>query len=413
MNLLPFMQGGSRGASAGGGLRRVSSFLVTAQVALAVVLLAGAGLLLRSFAKIVAVNPGFDAAHVIQGRVAYGASVQTLAAAQSIQDVILARMREIPGVESVAATSSFALNGRFPIQSLPIRGQSLGNGDTFPTASIIIVSPEYFDVMGIRLLEGRAFNAADAIRGARRVFIVDQNFARKYFPGRSPVGELFDFKTPDLPPERWPMIVGVVGAAKLNGIDDQSGVPFVYVPFAPSGALSVLLRTSRPATEIVPAMRRKLRSVDTSLPLYNVGSLQQGLDDMLANRRGVMWLLGAFAAIALVLAAIGIYGMLAYDVSQRTREIGIRGAIGASRGQIVGMIVRQGMSKAALGVLIGSAAALYLARFMRGMLFDLGPGDPLEYVAVSVGLLAVALLASWLPARRAANVDPVVALRAE
>jgi putative ABC transport system permease protein len=411
-SLLTALQGGARGVSASGGMRMASGLLVTAQVALALVLLVGAGLLLRSFARVMAVDPGFDAAHVIQGRVAFE-SIQNVDAARSINELVLTRMREIPGVEKVAATNSFALNGRFPIQSLPIRGSATGNGDTLPSASLIIVSPEYFDVMGIRLLEGRLFTAADLLPNAPRVYAVDRDFARKYFPGHSPVGESFDFGDPALPPQQWPRIIGVVTVAKLNGIEDRSGVPFVYVPLGPSGAFSVVLRTTLPAATIVPQMRRKLREVDASLPLYNVRSLQAGLDDMLANRRGVMWLLGAFAGIALLLAAVGIYGMLAYDVAQRTKEIGIRGAIGATRGQIVGLILRQGLWNTGIGVAIGLAGAVFLSRYLGSLLFEVKPTDPAVFAGVTLLLLAVSLGASWLPAWRAARVDPMVALRAE
>jgi predicted permease len=412
-NLLGAMQGGTRGASAGGRLRAVSGLLVTLQVTLALMLLVGAGLLLRSLGKVLAVNPGFDATHVVQGRIAFGGSVATPEAARSVTNVILARMAEIPGVEKVGATGSFPLNGRFPIQSLPFRGLAAGSTETLPTASLIFASPEYFEVMGIRLIEGRNFTAADLLPNARTAFIVDQDLARKYFPGRSPVGEILDFKQLNVPPEKWPVVVGVVSSAKLNGIEDRSGVPFVFVPFSPAGGYSLVLRTSRPASEIVPAMRAKLRSVDPTLPLYNVGSLQENLDGLLANRWGVMWLLGAFAAIALVLSAVGLYGMLAYDVSQRTREIGIRGAIGASRGQIAGLILTQGLWKAGIGLIAGLAGAFVLSRYMGSLLFEVTPWDPMVFTVVPLTLLAVAAVASWLPALRAAKVDPNVALRQE
>jgi ABC-type antimicrobial peptide transport system permease subunit len=267
--------------------------------------------------------------------------------------------------------------------------------------------------MGIRLLEGRGFNAADTLPQARRVFLVDANFAKRYFPGRSPVGETFAFRGPNDAPDQWPTIVGVVKPAKLNGLEDVSGTPFVFMPMGAGSFFSLVLRTARPAAEIVPLMRQKLRSVDPTLPLYIVGSLQDNLDAMLANRRGVLMLLGAFALIALVLSAVGIYGMLAYDVSQRTREIGIRGAIGASSGQIVGLIMRQGLWKVGVGLAAGLAGGLFLTRYLKSLLFDVTSVDPLSYSAVSLLLLVVALLACWLPARRAAKVDPVIALRAE
>ena len=411
-NLLASMQGGARGASSGGGLRAASGLLVTAQVALALMLLVGACLLLRSFARVRAVDPGFDARHVVQGRIAFGGSVQSWDAARSLLDLILTRMREIPGVETVGYTSGFPLSGNFPISSFPIRGSTAGPADTYPTAAVVLVSPEYFAAMGIRLLEGRTFTPNDLLPQAPRVFVVDQNFARKYFPGRSAVGEAFGLPNANQPGPP-PTIVGVVAPAKLNGLDDLSGTPFVFVPLGTTGGFSLLLRTSRPASVIVPLMRAKLRSVDASLPLYIVGSLQDNLDGMLANRRGVMWLLGTFAGIALLLAAVGIYGMLSFDVSQRTREIGIRGAIGASRGQIVGLILRQGMWKAGAGLVLGLGGAFYLTRFLRSLLFEVTAADPFSYAAVVLTLTLVALVACWLPAQRAAQVDPVVALRAE
>jgi putative ABC transport system permease protein len=217
----------------------------------------------------------------------------------------------------------------------------------------------------------------------------------------------------DQKPGDWPQIVGVVAPAKLTGLEDASGTPFIYMPMGTAPAFSLVLRTARPAKVILPLMREKLRSVDPSAPLYITGSLQENLDGMLANRRGVMWLLGAFAGIALLLSAVGIYGMLAYDVAQRTREIGIRGAIGASRGQIVGMILWQGVWKAGIGLVIGLGGAFYLSRFLGNLMFEVKPTDPLVYAGVSGLLLLIALLASWLPARRAAKTDPVIALRCE
>lgn len=413
-NLMVSMQGGTRGASAGRGLRAASGALVIAQVALALTLLVGAGLLIRSFDRVLAIDPGFDAEHIVQGRVAFYPNVTDRAGAQSMQELILTRMREIPGVEKVAYTSSFPLNGRFPIISLPIRGFAGTSEDTQPSAALVYASSEYFDVMGIELKEGRTFNAADTgMPPTRQVLIVDEEFARRYFPGRSPVGETLSDLNSNVPPERQPMIIGVAGAAKLNGLDDISGMPFVFRPVGVATGFSLVLRTTRPADQIVAAMREKLRSIDPSIPLYLTGSLRENLDNMLSNRRGVMMLLGAFAGIALVLSAVGIYSMLAYDVAQRAKEIGIRGAIGATRGEIVALILRQGLVKAGIGLGLGLAAALILTRFMRSLLFDIAPFDAAAFIGVSLLLLIVAAIASLLPALRAARVNPVDALRAE
>lgn len=413
-DLLASIQGGTRGASAGGGMRTVSGLLVIGQVTLALILLVGACLLLRSFSRVLSVDPGFDADRVVQGRTVFGSPGQTPQSIKSTQDLIVSRMKEIPGVEGVAYVNGFPIARINNTFSFPIRGLTPGEADTLPQAAVQVVSPGYFEVMGIRLLEGRTFNADDTRPDARRVFVIDENFARKNFTGRSPVGETFGFGNPNDPPEKWPMIIGVVAAAKLGGLEDASGTPFVFAPMGVAPAFSLLVRTGRPASVILPLMREKLRSVDPSAPLYIAGSLQEDLADWkLTNRRGVMWLLGAFAGIALLLSAVGVYGMLAYDVAQRTKEIGIRGAIGATHWQIVALILRQSLAKTGVGLMLGLGGALYLSRYLSTLLFEVKPTDPLSFTGVSLVLLLVALLASWLPARRAAKIDPVVALRAE
>jgi predicted permease len=408
------IQGGARGASAGGGVRAASGLLVTAQVALALMLLVGASLLLHSFARVLRVDLGFDARRIVQARVAFNASYPDVASKAGAQERIVAAMRTIPGVEAVSLSSHIPVNGQFNVGTFPIRGSTLGQNDTYPTAAMLAVSPDFFATMGIRLIEGRVFTVADNLQ-SRIVCMVDRKFAEKYFPGRSPLGEGFGVADPKQPPNSWPVIVGVAEAAKFNGPEDRSGVPFVFISMNQSswGGFSMELRTTRPFAEVLREMRQRLRGVDPTLPLYSECTLQMSVDGMLANRRGVMLLLGAFALIALVLSAVGIYGMLAYDVSQRTREIGIRGAIGASRGQIVALILRQGMGKTGVGLVLGLGGAFYLSRFLRSMLFDVEAADPLSYIVVSLLLLSVALLASWLPARRAAKIDPMVALRVE
>jgi ABC-type antimicrobial peptide transport system permease subunit len=210
-----------------------------------------------------------------------------------------------------------------------------------------------------------------------------------------------------------PEIVGVVDIARVNGLESDSA-PYVYLAMDTSrGGLSVELRTTRSFEEMMPVIRAQLRSVDSALPIYQERTMQMQLDDAAANRRGVMWLLGAFAGMALILAAVGLYGMLAYDVTQRTKEIGIRGAIGATRGQIVTLILRQGLLKAGLGLAIGLGGAFYLSRFLGSLLYEVEPTDPPVFAGVAILLFLTAVLSSWLPARRAARVDPMVALRCE
>ena len=407
------IQSGTRGASRGGGIRAVSGGLVVAQVALALLLLVGAGLLVRSFAKVMAISPGFDATKVIHARVAYDGNYNTMPKLQALQNRILEKMREIPGVESIAYSDRMPGFGENNIQTFPLRGMPAGQDGTYPTAIPFGVSPEYLSTMGIRLLEGRNFTDADQLPGARVVLIVDRKFAERYFPGRSALGELFVMGPKDQKPEAAPMIVGVAEVARVSGLENH-GEPYVYFPAGTTrGGLSVEMRTTRPLAEILPLFRAQLRAVDPNLPIYQAQTMQSQLENAAANRRGVMWLLGAFAGIALILSAVGIYGMLAYDVTQRTKEIGIRGAIGATRAQIVALILRQGLWKAGMGLVIGLAGAFFLSRYMGSLLFEVEPNDPLIFSGVAVLLLLVALLASWLPARRAARVDPIVALRCE
>jgi cell division protein FtsX len=250
-----------------------------------------------------------------------------------------------------------------------------------------------------------------------RVVVVDESFARRYFAGRNAVGQRLVLNAP--PPQKdedWLEIVGVVGNVRHNGVEDKSGQPFLYLPLTQTpfyGMMSVLVRTARPVSEVVALLREKVTALDPELPVYATEPLTGVISDSVSNRRGIMLLLGSFAGIALLLSAVGIYGMLAYEVARRTREIGIRSALGATRPQVVALILRQGLWKTGLGVIAGLAGAAALSRFLTSLRFEVQPIDPLVYAAVAVLLTAVAAAASWLPARRAAKVDPVIALRAE
>jgi putative ABC transport system permease protein len=414
-NLAEVLQRSSRSASAGRGVRLLSSGLVITQVAVAIVLLTGAGLLIQSFARALNVDPGFDTRQVLTGRIALPrAHYASDEAARSLQERLLAAMREIPGVTSVALGVATPFQGGLPINAFTLEQDTLPPGAPQPGAFRVIVTPDYAKTLGLTLVEGRFFEDADRAP-ARRHFVVDESFARKFFPGRSAVGGRFSFGQRPEKAEDWPTVIGVARDVPHNGVEERSGNPFVYQVIQggrPRG-LTLFLRSQRPPADVLSALRAKLREVDPAIPLFETDSMEKVVGASFDNRRAVMLLLTGFALLALFLSALGIYGVLAYDVSQRTREIGIRGAIGASRGQVLGMILRQGVWKAAVGVALGLVGAGLLSRSMTSLLFQVEPGEPSVYVGGSLLLLAVALLASYLPARRASRIDPLVALREE
>ena len=414
-NLAEVIQSNSRSASSSRGVRALSSVLVVAQVAVALMLLTGAGLLIQSFAQALRVETGLDPTKVVTARIAltreHRASDE---AANKIRERLFQAMREIPGVTSVALSFATPFQGGLPINAFTLENDTLPPGSPQPGAFRVIVTPGYLQTLGLQLVEGRFYEEADLVPG-RRLFVVDQSFARKFFPKGSAIGGRFAFGPRPTKPEDWPSIVGVVKDVPHNGVEEKSGNPFIYQLFQGGrpGGLTLFLRTDRPASDVVSALRNKVRAIDPALPLFDAGGLQEAVDSSFDNRRAVMLLLAAFAGLALFLSALGIYGVLAYDVSQRTREIGVRSAIGASRGQISGLILRQGLWKGGIGVVLGLVGAALLSRSMTTLLFNVRPTDPTVYAAVSFVLIGVALLASYLPARRAARIDPLIALRDE
>ena len=414
-NLASVLQSSSRSASSNRGVRALSGVLVVAQVSVALMLLTGAGLLIHSFAEAVRVDTGLEPANVVTARIAltrqHRASDEAVA---SIRDRLLQAMREIPGVTSVALAAATPFQGDLPINAFTLENDALPPGAPQPGAFRVIVSPGYAETLGLKLVEGRFYEEAD-LPPNRRHFVVDQSFARKFFPKGSAVGGRFSFGGRPEKPEEWPTIIGVVKDVPHNGVDEKSGNPFVYqlMRGGRPGGLTLFLRTTRPTGDAVSALREKVRAVDPSSPLFDVGALQEAVDSSYDNRRAVMLLLAAFAGLALFLSALGIYGVLAYDVSQRTREIGVRSAIGASRGQVAGLVLRQGFWKAGIGVVLGLMGAVFLSSYMTTLLYNVQPTDPAVYAAVSLMLIAVALFASYLPARRASRIDPLIALRDE
>lgn len=412
-NLLGAIQSRSRSASTGRRVRTMSSVLVVIQVAFALILLVGAGLLIHGFAKAVAVDPGFDPRGVIAARVALPGKYRKDDGSLQFQQRLLTALQEIPGVTASAATATPFETG-LPINAFSLRDYALPPGAAQPGAYHLGASPAYLETLHIPLREGRWFNASDS-KKSRAVFVVDEDFAKRYFAQGSAVGQHLTFGKPPAKEEDWPEIIGVVGNVRHNGVEDKSGNPFLYHPLeqTPFGEVSVLVRSERAPSEVINLIRQTIAAIDPALPVFQVGPMDDIISTRLNNRRAIMLLLGGFAVIALLLSAIGIYGVLAYDVSQRTREIGIRGAIGATREQVIALIMREGLIKTVIGLVVGLAGALALSHYMTTMLFEVKPTDPLAYIVVTVLLFVVAVLASYLPARRAAHIDPIVALRSE
>ena len=415
-NLMELIHRSSRSASAGAGVRALSGALIVGQVAIALMLLTGAGLLIHSFMNAIAIDPGFEPRNVVTGRIAIPlAHRNSDDAGRKLQERVLLSLREIPGVSTAALGIAVPFRGGIPVNAFTLAEDTLPPGSPQPGANRVIVSSDYLATLKVTLLEGRFLEPRDAALGAPPVFVVDEDFAKKYFGGRSPLGGRLSFGGRPQKESDWPTIVGVVRNIPHRGIEDQTEMPYVYQPLsARNGGLTLFARAERPAAEVISEIRAKLHVIDPAIALYDTGPLQQFIDASFNERRGIMLLLGAFAGLALFLSALGIYGVLAYDVSQRTREIGVRAAIGATQGQLIGLIMRQGLWKTAFGLVLGLAGALLLSRYvLEKLVYEISPTDPRDYVVVSLVLLGVAALASYLPARRAAKINPIDALRAD
>ncbi len=397
--------------SVGPGQHRVRNALVIAEVSMALVLLVGAGLMLRSFYRVLHADAGFSSEGLVIANVALPQTGYSEPAKRTaLFERLLAELKAQPGVKAAAATlpllggwqSSFNIEGKLE----PPPGQQ-------PSADIARVSPDYFSVMSVRVLEGRVFDERDR-QDAPRVCIVDDSFARTHWPGQSLLGKRVKFGRLDNADEPWMEVVGQVAHVKNYGVDEESRVE-LYLPFLQStgSGFTLVVRSDNAPGVAAAGMRAAMRAASPDIPLYQVRALDELVAERSAERRLAAQLISVFAMVALVLAAIGIYGVMSYAVAQRTQEIGIRMALGAGQENIVQMVMRNGATLALAGVAIGLAAAFLLARLISSLLFQTSASDPPTFSIVPLLLLAVALLASYLPARRAARVDPMVALRNE
>jgi putative ABC transport system permease protein len=385
---------------------RLRDALVVSEVALAFVLLAGAGLVARSLLEVLAVDPGFDTRELATARItlpdAYDESLPVT------HDEILARIERLPGVRSAASTSILPLGEggntiRFVVDGRPPQGDDLE-----PEANIRDISPGYFDTMGIRLRDGRPFDLGDR-SGGEQVVIVNQTLAERHFPGGAVGKHIIFTYAPTQKPRR---IVGVVADEKLGPLDAQVR-PAVYLPYdqGPNSGMSLVVRGTVSGNDIA----RVVRQFDASIPVFEIETMEGRMAraPWMFVRRFPALLVGAFAGLALLLTAIGIYGVLSYTVRQRTHEIGIRRAVGAGQSDIVRLVVGRAAVLVGAGVAFGLAAALAGARVLSSMLFGVSPWDPATFGVVGGGLMIIGLLASWPPTRAATRVDPVEALRSQ
>jgi putative ABC transport system permease protein len=411
--LARFVANAGRGSVGGG--TRTRKILVVTEMALAVVLLAGAGLLMRSYQQLQHVNPGFNPDHVLTASVSLpSAKYPQVSDDGRFTSALVDRLAATPGVSGAAVAFGLPFSVGFNASTSFRRRGEADSADS-PSAGMRIVTPDYFRMLSIPLRAGRAFSAHDDATGPE-VAIVNQEAARRFWPGADPLGEQIHVSVNLTSGERsgQKTIVGVVGDVKYGGLD-AAAQPEIYLPYEQHrlDAYTVVLRTSEDPLSLAPALRREVAALDPELPVADVQPMTALIGSSIAERRFTMLLLAAFAAVALVLAAIGIYGVLAYVVGQRTQEIGVRLAIGAAPRDVVAMILREGMVLAATGLACGLAGALAATRALASLIFGVTTTDPITFAAVGVTLGGVALLASYVPARGAARVDPMAALRTD
>jgi putative ABC transport system permease protein len=410
---------GGRGSGVSRRHTRVSRMLVMSEVALSIILLAGAGLLLRSFWNVLEVRPGFNPSHLATVQIWIPISNNPANDPYSVEekraDFLLElsrRVSALPGVDqaSISGNDTLPMNSGRNYSPFSIQGRPK-ESERGPVADIAVVDKEYFRTMEIPLITGRNFTDSDTYK-TKPVAVIDQTLARRYWPGQNPLGQELKFGFGR--GLQGLTIVGVAGDIKSDGFEAPS-VPHIYVAlgqFAPINAV-VFLRSRRDAEELGQAVRREVESINLNVPVHSISSMDQIIARSVADRRFALELLGVFAAVALLLAAIGIYGVMSYSFSQRTHEVGIRVALGAQRLHILRMALAEGMRMVVIGLAAGLVGAAIMTRFFRSMLFDVGTTDPITFLSVSAILAGVALFACYIPARRATRVEPLVALRQE
>jgi putative ABC transport system permease protein len=391
------------------------SFLVTAELALALILLAGAGLLIKGFLRLRSVDPGFNPANVTTMYLQLpGTRYPQIPLQTNFRRELLARINALPGVEAAMITD-LPLAGNYVGHRVVIEGQPTPAVGAEPEVQTLSVMGEYFGVMQIPIRAGRDFNAMDR-EGQPRVAIVNQTFARQLLPGQDPIGSRINWARSDKPND-WMTIVGVAGDVKHSGLN-QPVDPAVYAPFSQNDEawrkfMTLVIRTRLPEAGLVKDVKKQVWSMDSQIPVSAIYSMDDLLAVSVAQQRFNVLLLGSFAALAAALAAVGIYGMVAYRVNQRTHEIGVYMALGAQHRDVLRLVMKDGVKLGLLGIVLGLAGAMALTRLMVSVLFEVKPTDPATLIAVALLLAAVAMLACYIPARRALRIHPMTALRRE
>ena len=406
--------------SSGRRSHRLHSGLVVLEVALAVVLVVGATLVVRSFAKLISVRLGFRTDHIVTMTANFSKSTCDLSDKKEFDACVLAsqsvldRIRATPGVQSAAAVSNAPLAGWSGLIGLRIEGQQ--NEVSLNTGALIAnraISPDYFRTLGIRLLVGRGFTSAD-VNGWQLVAIVDETFAKKYLDGK-PLGKRISVRDDEKKNPQWMEIVGEASDTQDANLNDKP-MAEIFVPVGQGTyfqGTSFIARTSADPTIMIPVLRQAIWSVDKNAPITEVKTMDQLVAESAADQHFQAILLSSFGVLGLLLAMVGIYGVISYGVTQRTREIGVRMTLGAQPGNVLWMVIREGMVLASVGIILGVGGALALGRVLQSLLFEIKPTDPPTFVGVAILLMVVALAACWIPARRAMKIEPIEALRYE